>query len=203
MTAMTATTDLPEGLFFSIQRATMEYHYRGIRTIKDPFDLALYALLLWNVRPKTVIEIGSYKGGSALWMADQLRAFGIDGHVHSVDNGASESAISVVDPDITFYNGDGENLAAVFANAAMPRPWLVVEDSSHQYEIVTAVLEYFAPMMMSGEYIVVEDGMTNAGPLGAIAEFVERHSEFEVDRRYCDYFGHNVTWCVNGFLRRL
>jgi cephalosporin hydroxylase len=40
------------------------------------------------------------------------------------------------------------------------------------------------------------------GPLRALAEFLVAHPEFEIDRSYCDFFGHNVTSNVNGYLRR-
>jgi cephalosporin hydroxylase len=40
------------------------YTYRGVPMLKNPFDLALYLLLLWRLKPRTVIEIGSKSGGS-------------------------------------------------------------------------------------------------------------------------------------------
>jgi cephalosporin hydroxylase len=40
------------------------------------------------------------------------------------------------------------------------------------------------------------------GPLRAIDEFLGQNSEFTVDRAICDYFGKNVAWNVNGYLRR-
>lgn len=35
----------------SIQRGTLAYEYKGIRTAKNPFDLALYDLLISRQRP--------------------------------------------------------------------------------------------------------------------------------------------------------
>jgi hypothetical protein len=38
----------------------------------------------------------------------------------------------------------------------------------------------------------------------ALSEFLGTHpQEYLVDRKYCDFFGTNVTWCVNGFLKRV
>ena len=42
------------------------YTYRGVPMLKNPFDLALYLLLLRRLKPRTVIEIGSKSGGSGL-----------------------------------------------------------------------------------------------------------------------------------------
>ena len=46
--------------------------WRGIPMIKDCFDLIIVQQLLWEVKPQTVIEIGAYKGASALWAADMI-----------------------------------------------------------------------------------------------------------------------------------
>ena len=47
---------LPPWLMDSIQGGTLTYDYKGIMTAKNPFDLALYDLLISRLRPRTVIE---------------------------------------------------------------------------------------------------------------------------------------------------
>jgi cephalosporin hydroxylase len=43
----------------------------------------------------------------------------------------------------------------------------------------------------------------DGGPLRAIHEFLARAGDrYEVDRTLCDYYGTNVTWNVDGYLRR-
>lgn len=38
----------------------------------------------------------------------------------------------------------------------------------------------------------------------AVEAFLEQNAaSYEIDRGLCDYFGRNVTWNVNGYLRRL
>ena len=76
---------LPRQALQHIQRGTMSYTYKGVPTYKSPFDLALYQLLLWERKPRTLIEIGAKWGGSALWFADTLRSYGVDYQIHSVD----------------------------------------------------------------------------------------------------------------------
>ena len=67
----------------AIQRATFAYNYRGIPMIKNPYDFALYPMLLWNVKPATVIEIGSYAGGKSRsgWRIC-CRIMWLDSHVY-------------------------------------------------------------------------------------------------------------------------
>jgi len=204
--------DIGYDLLMQIQQGTMAYRWRGVPMQKNPFDLALYPLLLDRARPRTLIEIGAFHGGSALWFVDQGRALGIDLRVVSIDR---EPPTAVRDERVTFLAGDAHALGRVLSDDvmhALPRPWLVVEDSSHLASTTAAVLDFFDPWMRSGEYVVVEDGILSAmraaerydgGPLRAIAAFLARTSgRYEVDRSLCDYYGHNVTWNVNGYLRR-
>jgi cephalosporin hydroxylase len=197
----------------AIQRGTMEYRYRGLPLLKNPFDLALYPLLLERTRPRTLIEIGSYQGGSAIWFADQAHLLGFDTRVLSVD---LEVPAPVSNPAVTFLQGDARSLGSALPTSVMEhleRPLLVVEDSSHLATTTAAVLEFFDSWMRPGEYIVIEDGILSdmrvadlyeGGPVRAITEFLERRSgSYEIDRSLCDYFGRNVTWNVDGYLRRL
>lgn len=175
---------------------------------KNPFDLSLYSMLLDEVQPQTIIEIGSYRGGSALWFADRCP----QAQVISID---VEAVGDLDHPRIRFLAGDADDLSAVLPSAfleTIARPLLVIEDSSHQSGTVRAVLEFFDPWMRPGEYLVVEDGNVIAmgvaddfdgGPLVGIRAFLASAGDrWEIDRRYCDHFGHNVTWNVDGYLRR-
>jgi cephalosporin hydroxylase len=110
------------------------------------------------------------------------------------------------DPNVTFIRGNGRNLSPVITDgflSQLPRPLLVVEDADHSYETTSAVLKFFHPHLRRGEYIVVEDGITSPGVRQALIEFFQLHgNDYAVDPEYCDYFGYNATWCMNGFLRR-
>ncbi len=206
-------TSLPRETLLSIQQASMGYSYRGVPMIKNPFDFAIYPLLLWQVKPKTIIEIGSKEGGSALWFADQVNNFGLDSHIYSVD---IVKVDNVSHPRVSFLQGNGRDLAKTFSDEFMqslPRPLLVIEDADHAYETSKAVLEFFDPYLEIGEYIVVEDGIIsdlvqdanyNIGPHQALKEFLSIYgAEYTIDQQYCDYFGYNLTWCTNGFLKKI
>lgn len=187
----------------AIEMAARKYSYRGIQTIKNPFDWALYSLLLWELKPRTIFEIGSFAGGSALWLGDQLDNFGIDGHIYSIDiNRVTE----VSHPRVTFLEGDGRNLGATLSPdwlASLPRPWLIIEDADHSYGTTVAVLEFFHGWLDRGDYLIVEDSLSAGKPLQALAEFLAVcGDEYEIDTHYCDFYERNVTWCVNGFLRK-
>lgn len=197
-----------------IQRGTLAYTWKGVPCLKNPFDLAIYAQLLWRARPQTIIEIGSNAGGSAIWFADMLAAQGIPGRVISIDINLPDP--SVQHAAVEFRRGDALQLGDALSSDEMrrlPRPLFVVEDSAHLYEVSLACLQFFDQWLNVGEYICVEDGIITSfdvqeryhgGPTRALEEFLaERGGRYEIDAGLCDYFGYNATWNTNGFLRRV
>ena len=100
-------TDIDYTLLMKIQTGTMNYSYRDIPTLKNPFDLALYTRLLWEQKPRSILEVGSNSGGSAVWIADQCKAMDIEAHVWSMD---IVPVTDIVHQGVTFQGGDGRNL---------------------------------------------------------------------------------------------
>ncbi len=205
---------LPPDALAAIQAGVLVTRYRGVALYKDPFSLALYQGVLGELRPGTIIEIGAKHGGSALWFADQMAAQGLTPRVLSLD---IEAPPELSDPRITFVQGDalalGEVLTAEVLDA-LPRPWIVVEDSAHTQDTTTAALEFFDAYLAPGDLIVVEDGVLadlpdpfyaryEDGPNRAVEAFLTTHGDrYEIDADLCDRYGHNVTWAPNGWLRR-
>jgi cephalosporin hydroxylase len=198
----------------SIQQGIMNYTYRGVPMLKCPFDLALYMQVIWDIKPKTVLEFGSKFGGSALWLADVLTNFGLnDCILRSYD---IRPVTALKDPRIEFSKIDVSRPQDFIHGPsldALPRPMLVIDDASHQYSHVLALMRFLHPHLRQGDYLIIEDGIVSrlgtdegyeGGPLRAIREFLATHGDFYmVDRKRCDTFGKNVTWNVEGYLRRM
>ncbi|MFP4076345.1 MAG: hypothetical protein ACLFTD_07650 [Halochromatium sp.] len=64
--ADTFKTAFPPPFLTGYQAGTLRYTYRGLAGLKNPIDLALYAKAIWDLKPRTLIELGSKDGGSAL-----------------------------------------------------------------------------------------------------------------------------------------
>lgn len=208
-------SSLPVPVIDAMQGGVLRMTYRNIPCMKNPFDMALYLLLMQRLKPRTVVEIGTFAGGSALWFADALSAQRIEGaRVVSVD---IDPQVAFQDARITLLTGSAHALGKVLGPdllSTLAHPWLVIEDSSHFYEDSLAVLEFFRPTLHSGDYVVVEDGCVaqlsepiyrpyENGPNRAVAAFLAAHpGEFEIDAKLCDFFGYNVTGNPNGWLRR-
>jgi cephalosporin hydroxylase len=175
-------------------------HWKGVPNIKDPYDLALVPLLLAELKPPTVIELGSYMGGSAMWMADLLDALDIDFQVVSFD--IDISRVEVEHPRIQFVQADctrPETLDGPWLD--LPHPWLVIEDA---HVNTFGVLEHLHARMQSGDYLIVEDTAFLVDKYRELERFMAGHrDQYKVDTRYTDLFGYNGTFSFNGYIRRM
>lgn len=205
-------TAFPAEFLKGYQSGVMQYHYRGVRCLRSPIDMAIQARAIWELQPATLIEIGSHSGGGALWLADTARAYGLSAHVYSID---LEPPAAVEDPDISFLKGDVMALEAVFAQHglnACPHPWYVIEDSAHTYDGCLAALDFLSGQLKAGDLLVMEDGVLDelglserydGGPNRAIAEWCAAHpGVLEIDEALCDMFGPNATYAPNGYLKK-
>jgi cephalosporin hydroxylase len=191
-----------------IARGHHNMHYRGVRCVKCPLDYVLYQMLITELHPDLIIEIGTHQGGSALYLADLLQLLG-GGEVHTIDIEDRLDSRVRENKNIRVFGAGWEaydlNCAAGFKKV------LVIEDSAHTYSNTLRVMNHFAPLVTPGSYMIVEDGIVDAlglseqfggGPVRAIQEFLGAHPGFEPDLRWSDFFGKNATFNPIGYLRR-
>jgi cephalosporin hydroxylase len=180
---------------------TPPIHWKGVLHMKDPFSLACYPLVIQEVRPRTIIEIGSYHGGSALWLADILGIFGLeDTHVHSFD--VNLGRIAVEDPRITFHRADSTHVEDYAAELllSLPHPWLLIEDAHvNVYEVLT----YFDRFLQSEDFIIIEDTLWPEFYPDLKRFLLDHNGQYLVDTTHTDLFGYNVTWHLNGYIRKM
>jgi hypothetical protein len=184
-------------VFLTSQGAPSIMQWRDVPLMKTVFDYALYPMILAELRPRTILEIGSGLGASALWLADHLAMLKIPGHVHSVDI----NPISLEHPGVTFHQGDCFAPADLFASvdlASAPHPWLVIEDA---HQNVEGVLDHFHTVMRPGDYLIVEDSEVKRGEL---TQFAIKHlGIYQVDTKFTDYFGRNATCAADAIFARI
>ena len=178
------------------------HHYKGLFNCKTPFDLSLYTMLLWELKPRTIIELGSFHGGSALWLADQLSLVG-EGAVHSFERFAELVSPRAQHPMLTFHRADLNDLATLDAGLfeRLAHPWLVVDDA---HANVCNVLRFLDGFMQVGDYYVIEDitcdfSSTRYDEIGRTVDDLR----YLVDTAYTDNFGYNLTCAPNGWLRKM
>jgi len=177
-------------LFLS-QGVTADVFWGGLPMGKSCFDLQLYMLMLKEIRPGTIFELGSANGSSALFFADMIRLNGLKTKVFSVEL----NEVEVKDELVEFIQGDVRDLNRLWPAekiANCPHPWIMIEDC-HAH--VAESLQYFGELMTPGDYIVVEDTFGSGGrKYKASANFSHTApGEWKVDQKYLDFCGYNKT----------
>lgn len=162
-------------------------HWKGMPLFKTVYDFSLYTMLLWNLKPATVIELGSGTGSSAVWFADLLKTFGLTAHVYSVDL----KRVELEHDGVTFIQGNSMEIEKVLDDnllRSLPHPWLFMEDA---HANVVGVLRHFHTYFEPGDYVVVEDSIIKQDEIG---KFLQQYPDaYRVDTRYTDFFGRNAT----------
>jgi len=169
--------------------------YRGVTIQKFPFDYVMYQMIIHEVRPDLIIEIGTMHGGSALYLADLLEIMKIDGgEVHTIDlinpkeRKDREDIINdygldpneeidypeIIDahPRIKTFNGGYKNYD--LTNCKGFKKILVIDDGSHIREEVLEVMDKFKKLIGVGSYLIIEDG--NALDVSVQPELVNRYN---------------------------
>jgi len=139
-----------------------ETFWLGTQTIKNPLDLWIYQEIIAETRPELIVETGTYRGGSGLYLASLCELFGV-GEVVSIDvRPASDEYPS--HPRLTYIGGRPSIDPIVVAgmrDRATGKRTMVVLDSDHSQAYVEGELDAYAPLVSPGCYLIVED--TNIG----------------------------------------
>lgn len=185
--------------------------WRGVHALKCPFDLWIYQEIVHRVRPRTIVEVGVWNGGTALFLADML----------DLADRASDARVVAIDieakprpshPRIEYVVGDSADPATFARARALIRPGgatMVILDSDHTKAHVLKELALYPALVTVGSYLVVEDTCVNGnpllpgwgeGPTEALREFLPAHPEFRVDEE-CERM--QVTLNPGGYLKRI
>jgi cephalosporin hydroxylase len=177
---------------------------------QNVLDLWTLQEAIAEIRPAVIVETGTNRGGSAMFYANLLDLIGGGGRVVTVD---IKRMHDLVHPRVDFLIGSSVSeqvLGKVQAAVEQAKgPIMVVLDSDHRQDHVAAELEHYAPLVTSGSVILVQDGIIDKhrifiegrpGPGPAIAQFLARHHEFQVDESQDRRF--LATHHPRGWLRR-
>lgn len=181
--------------------------YRGVNFIKCPFDYVVYQMILEEIKPDLVIEIGTHEGGGALYISDIISKWG--GKVHSIDIEKKTGELVENNPNISLFLGGYQNYD--ISRAQNFNKIMIVDDGSHFYHDVKGAFSKLSPLVSEGSYYIIEDGVIyfqdpnshGGGPIKAIEEILSEDKSFIVDRKWCDFFGTNATFNTDGYLKKI
>jgi cephalosporin hydroxylase len=183
--------------------------WMGHEMQKCPMDLFMYQEIIYECKPDLIIECGTWRGGSALYMAHLCDLLN-HGMVLTVDINRfvgfpQHSRIMY----LTGSSVDDGTFKQVQLVADGFRKIMVILDSDHTKAHVQKELELYSPLVTKGQYLIVEDSNIHghpvredlpAGPFEAIEKWLPRNSEFQRDEA-CERF--LLTFNPGGYLRRI
>lgn len=199
-------------IYYYLRRNTLDNtRFMGKHVLKFPTDLWIYQEIIFERKPDVIVETGVFLGGSTYYFSKLCTLFG-KGRVIAVDitlDHADPELASL--PNVTLVEGstsDAATLEKVRALIAPGEKVMVVLDSDHSAEHVSAEMALFSQLVSEGQYLVVEDGIVdraypsflNRGPLSAIKRFLKQTSDFAPDHFRNRFLLTQNPW---GFLLRV
>ena len=210
------------------QKQVYTYSWMGRPVIQLPDDLVRVQEVIYQLRPDLIIETGIAHGGSLIFYAslmqamDHGRVLGIDIEIRPHNRAAIEAhelshRIDLIESSSTALDTVSRARTAAEGLGTV----LVILDSNHSYDHVTAELQAYAPLVTKGSYIVATDGVMRevadaprAGrnwltdnPATAAEDFAAAHAEFAIEQPAWPFnestLTRNVTHYPSAWLRRL
>lgn len=184
----------------------------GVPIQKCPLDLWIYQEIIWRVKPDLIVETGTWKGGSALFMANICDIMG-SGEIVTIDVSSSpDGAIRPEHRRITYLLGSStspEIIHQLQEKRARVRSCVVVLDSDHTKGHVLDELRLYSDLVNKDSYLIVEDTNINGhpvldnfgpGPWEAVEAFLAENADFSPDQGMEKFY---LTFNPNGFLKRI
>jgi cephalosporin hydroxylase len=181
----------------------------GTEVLKSPLDLWIFQEIICQTQPDVIVEAGTYKGGSALFMANILDLLG-HGQVVTID--IEEMPGRPQHPRIHYLLGSStapETVEKVRTFLSPKDKVMVVLDSDHRKPHVLQELRIYSRMVTKGNYLIVEDTNLNGhpvhpdfgpGPMEAVEEFLRENNNFQIDSSREKFL---VTFNPKGYLRKI
>jgi cephalosporin hydroxylase len=187
----------------------------GIPTLKSVSDMWNYQEIIFERRPSLIIEFGTRFGGSALFFSSIMGSIGHSFRVLSVDiSHADASDRTKADKNIELLELSSSDHRVAVRIAELrknfPGPVFAILDSDHSKQHVLNEMNLLRPLLMPGDYLIVEDSNINGhpvlgsfgpGPYEAMEEYFRSYpNDYIRDVKAEGKFG--FTFAPKGFLVR-
>ncbi len=203
------TDNFHELYFYNGQRTWQNTHWLGTQALKCPLDLWIFQEIIYETKPDVIVETGTYKGGTALYLATICDLVG-RGRVVSIDIGGQPNRPQHKRITYLLGNSAGEDMVAQVKSLIQPGEKVMATlDSDHSQHHVLNELRAYAPLVTRGNYLIVEDTAENGhpvlprhgpGPMEAVEEFMRHNHDFVIDAGREKFF---LTFNPKGYLKRV
>ena len=169
--------------------------WKDIPIFKTTFDLNIYMMIIEEIKPDIIIELGSGLGGSAIWLADIAKALDLNTHIFSLDIHKPE----LKHPNVTFLKQDLNNIEDLKKAVSWDKlkgKKILIEDA---HTNILNVLNFFNTHLNKNDYLIIEDSGSKGN---TIKQFVNgKDDKYKADQFYLDFFGTNITCCVDSIFK--
>ena len=186
--------------------------WMGHEMCKCPFDTHMYQEIIYECKPDLIVECGTYRGGSALFLANMCDLVH-HGRVVTID--IQQHPTAPLHPRIDYLIGssvDEKTIQIIEGLCNSVRKVMVILDSDHTKQHVLDELEIYSNFVTPHQYLIVEDTDVHghpvredhpAGPYEAVMEFMqnEKHASDFIFDKMCERF--LMTLNPSGYLRRI
>lgn len=162
--------------------------YRGLECQQSPMDLWSLQEIIFETKPRTILQIGVAEGGTLLWLADALARVWSMGAVIGVDIARMNPLLKR--DGVHLIHGDSLHPETVeqVKQKRIGDSMMVIIDGDHRKRQVISELITYAKFVTEDCYLVVEDTCIDSfllgerpGPDEALKEWLPHHPEFQVD----------------------
>lgn len=204
------------------------FSWMGRPIIQLPEDLVRIQEVIWDLKPDLVIETGVAHGGSLVFYAGLLAAYG-EGTVLGIDieirkRNRLEIEGHELAKRIKLIEGNSisaDTVEKVRGYASLADRVLVILDSNHSRDHVYSELKAYSTFVTPGSYIVACDGIMQTvvgaprtepdwlwnNPITAIDDFLAENSDFtnvEPPRPFNEGAdSERITYWPRGFLQKI
>ncbi|MCP3033468.1 cephalosporin hydroxylase [Halobacillus sp. A1] len=177
------------------QGARSAMSWRGNPLFKSVYDIAIYQMMINDIKPSTIIEIGSTET-SLSWLKDLCDLNKLNSRIIGVDHIMPQETPNGVE----FIKGDVQNISTLLPNSfikSLPKPFIIIEDA-HVH--LATVLQHLDQIIADRDYLIIEDSILKQQSILQWAE--NQDSNYYVDTNYTDFFGINGTTAANSILTK-
>jgi len=130
--------------------------WKGLRLLKDPDTQAAYHNILWELKPKTIVEVGVYGGGSLVWFRDLANSFGFPCQVIGIDINLARCQIPKSQMEnISLHERDCTFPESFSFLKSAEHPILLIDDAHcNTFNVLKYAVNNF---LRKGDYVILED----------------------------------------------
>lgn len=179
--------------------------WKEIPVLKPPTDLWIYQEIIAKTKPDLIIETGTMRGGSAVFLDDMCKLMSPRGHVISIDIDRTKIYDKAFESDVRFITGSSTS-KEVYDELVMHIDTyqcsriMVILDSDHSEEHVTHELNIYGSLVSKGMALIVEDTNNWAPTKVAVDKWLVDHPEFTTDIGCEKYM---LTFNRGGYLEKI